>query len=89
MYKLLHYFYSKTDVILEPFPGLFENFRLRHFKVSAKNISIWKFLEKDIIDPKANIHPQIVGDAHKSKEMNSWNVHSAQLMVGILSTSEN
>lgn len=89
MYKLLHYFYSKTDVILEPCPGLFENFCLGHFKVPEKNISIWKSLEKDIIDPRANIHLEIVGDAHKSKETNSWNVHSAQLMVGVLSTSEN
>lgn len=60
MHKLLHYFYSKTDVILEPCPGLFENFRLGHFKVSEKNISIWKFLEKDIRDPRANIYLEIV-----------------------------
>lgn len=89
MYKLLHYFYSKTDVILEPYSGPSENFRSGHFEVSEKNISIWKFLEKDIIDPRANMHLEIVGDAHKSKETKTWNVHSVQLMLGVLSTSEN
>lgn len=89
MYKLLHYFSSKTDVILEPCSGPFENFRLGHFEVSEKHISICKFLEKDIIDPEANMHLDIVGDVHKSKEVNSWNIHSVQLMLGVLSTSEN
>lgn len=46
-------------------------------------------LERDIIDPMANMHLEIVGDAHKLKETNSWNVHSVQLVLGVLGTSEN
>lgn len=77
------------DVIPEPHSGLFENFHLWHFEVSEKNISIWKFLEKDIIEPRVNMFLEIVRDAHKSEEMNNWNVHSVQLMFRLLSTSEN
>lgn len=43
----------------------------------------------DIIDPRANRHLEIVEDTHKSKETNSWNVHPVQLILGVLSTSEN
>lgn len=35
------------------------------------------------------MHLEIVGDAHILKEMNSWIIHSVQLMLGILSSSEN
>lgn len=76
MYKLLHYFYSKTDVILNPYSGPFENFCLG------------MSLERDIIDPRTNMHLEIVGDAHKLKK-NTWNVHSVQLVSGVLGTSEN